>query len=125
MFYPILYAIIIKKSYTMYLIRLLEPTNININLESIDVSAINSMYDIFGYLNKETKSNFVAFDYMNSIPITPMVRKRLKSDKQNELYLKEFIEGNPLVINESKVKKKPIGDKPRWWRRLDEAFKLN
>jgi len=54
-----------------------------------------------------------------------MVRKRLKSDKQNELYLKEFIEGNPPVINESKVKKKPIGDKPRWWRRLDEAFKLN
>ena len=28
------------------------------------------MYDIFGYLNKETKSNFVAFDFMNSIPIT-------------------------------------------------------
>ena len=38
--------------------------------KSIDVSAINSMYDIFGYLNKETKSNFVAFDFMNSIPIT-------------------------------------------------------
>ena len=52
----------------MYSILLLATTNISINLESIDVSAINSKYDIFGYLNKETKSNFVAYDIWNSIP---------------------------------------------------------
>lgn len=38
--------------------------------KSIDVSAINSINGIFGYLNKETKSNFLAYDFMNSIPIT-------------------------------------------------------
>ena len=37
---------------------------------NINVCAINSVYDIFGYLNKETKSNFIAFNFMNSIPIT-------------------------------------------------------
>ena len=37
--------------------------------QPIDVSEINSMYDIFGYLNKETKSNFLAYDFINSIPI--------------------------------------------------------
>ena len=51
-----------------------------------------------------------------------MVRKRLKSDEKTKLFLKEFMESNPPVINESKVKKKPIGDTPRWWRRLNEAF---
>ena len=37
--------------------------------KSIQIDAINSKYDIFGYLNKETKSNFVAYDFDNSIPI--------------------------------------------------------
>ena len=54
-----------------------------------------------------------------------MVRKRLKSDEKTELFLKEFMESNPPVINESKVKKKPIGDTPRWWRRLNEEFNIN
>jgi len=53
-----------------------------------------------------------------------MVRKRLKSDKENALFIQQFA-NNQTNINENKVKKKPIGDKPRWWRRLDEAFKLN
>jgi hypothetical protein len=53
-----------------------------------------------------------------------MVRKRLKSDKENALFIQQFA-NNQTNINESQVKKKPIGDKPRWWRRLDEAFKLN
>ena len=39
--------------------------------KTIKVERINSIYDIFGYLNKETKSNFVAFDPFTSNPITP------------------------------------------------------
>ena len=39
--------------------------------KDIDVREINRIYDIFGYLNKETKSNFVAFDFTNSNPIIP------------------------------------------------------
>ncbi len=39
--------------------------------KTIDIKRINSKYDIFGYLNKETKSNFVAFDPFTSNPIHP------------------------------------------------------
>ena len=35
----------------------------------IRIDEINSMYGMFSYLNKETNSNFVAFDTTNSIPI--------------------------------------------------------
>jgi len=39
--------------------------------KEIDVIEINSINAIFSYLNKETNANFLAFDPMNSNPITP------------------------------------------------------
>lgn len=39
--------------------------------KDIDVRPINNTNGIFEYLNKETKSNFLAFDFENSNPITP------------------------------------------------------
>ena len=39
--------------------------------KNIDVKPVSNKYEIIGYLNKETNSNYISFDPHNSIPIVP------------------------------------------------------
>ena len=53
-----------------------------------------------------------------------MLRKQRKTDRDNALYIHQVLDINQSNINEDRVSKKPTGDKPKWWKRLDEILNI-